>query len=1017
VRASPFARLVALAVLAAAAPPPAPPQPDLGGLEDGVVAAVERARADVVADPDSAPSWGRLGAVLQVHGFLEQAATCYAHALELAPDEFRWTYFLARVRELDGADPDEFIALYERAATLAPEYAPVFVRLGLALSTHGRHDEAREDLLRAVELAPDLEMAQRSLGEVLLALDEPADAALALHRAAELAPKDAAVHAALGRAYRMLGEDELARGAAERAARSTELSGIPDPILEREVRALGASARQHFERAQALLALNEPAAALRELDAAAAARPGDPDVRYLQGVALERAGRTAESMQLLARAIELDPDHVRARIDLGRALEAEGRLDEAIAQYRRCREISPGDPAVLVRLSTALAEGGELAELSDTYRALADAVPDDPRVRVNLGTAYLRSGKADEAARSLEEAIAIDPDFADAYYRLGVAYELLGRPQEAVLGQFSEAVRLDPAHSAAARRLTDAGRTPPDPEDPKGVLEEFTRVAQRLYASDNRFVGRARGPASVGGSGAVTESRPTGPAAAPAKTPYDIGRFRDIAPDLGLADPKLLGGVAVEDFDGDGLLDIVTSTFDPSGPLSFRRNDGRAGFSDRSVASGVAGQLGGQGVVAGDYDNDGDADLVVLRGAWLFDDGRIRNSLLRNDGEGRFTDVTRKAGLAAPAYPSRAGAWGDYDDDGDLDLYVCNESRKYVADHADFPSQLFRNNGSGPFTEVALQAGVTNDRYCTGVTAGDYDNDGDLDLFVSNLEDDRLYRNRGDGTFEDMAPQAGVTGPAGRSSATWFFDYDNDGDLDLFVSSLEDDRLYRNRGDGTFEDVTAGAGLDLASHSMGGNFGDLDNDGWLDIYLATGDASLEPNVVLRSDRARRFEDVTRSGGFGGPRDGSAVAFADLDNDGDQEVYDRRGGLYPADSSPDALFLNPGHGNRFIAIELVGVGSNRAGYGARIRVTVETPAGPRTVHRAAGSVSSTGGSPARQAIGLGDATRIVAVEIAWPRSGKPQVLRDVALDSCIRVTEGSDVAMPVDLPRPKLGPAE
>ena len=995
------------------------------------MAAIEGAREAVLADPDSAEAWGRLGSVLLVHGLHEPAARCYEQAGDRAPGEFRWVYFLARAFELDGADAEDFIALYERAARLAPSYAPVFVRLGLARSTHGMHEAAKADLSRAVALAPDLEMAQRSLGEVLLALGEPAAAVVALYRAAELAPQDAAVHAALVRAYRMLGEDDLARGAAERAAHSRELQGIPDPILEREVRALGASTRHRFERAQALLAKNDDAGALEQLDAVAVVRPDDADVRYLQGVALGLAGRGDESMRLLAKAVELDPGHVRARIEIGRALEAQGRLDEAIAQYRRCHEISPRDPAVLVRLSAALADRGDLAGLIDAYRILAELVPDDPRVRVNLGTAYLRSGRAEDAQRSFREAIAIDPDLADAHYRLGVAWELLGRPREEALRQFAEAVRLDPDHTAARERLADAGLAPPDPSDPAVVLEEFERVAQRLYDSGNKYLGpRVERP------GSVPQDRRPPPGTA--GSTHDIGRFRDVARDLGLDALDRCGGVAVEDFDADRLLDIVTSTFDPSGPLSYHRNDGHGGFEDRSAASGVDHQLGGSNVVAGDYDNDGDTDLLVLRGAWLFDDGRIRNSLLGNDGKGVFTDVTRRAGLADPAYPTQVGAWGDYDNDGDLDLYVCNESRKHVASGADFPSQLFRNDGDGTFTDVAPRAGVTNDRYCKGATAGDYDNDGDVDLYVSNLEDNRLYRNRGDGTFEDVAPQAGVTEPAGPSSATWFFDYDNDGNLDLFVAGYRAStadpaapapgprhaaglpRLYRNRGDGTFANVTAEVGLDHVYLSMGASFGDLDNDGWLDIYLAGGDPSRGsgmPSVVLRSDRGRRFEDVTRSGGFDRPQSGCGVAFADLDNDGDQDVHNRPGGLYPGDESADVLFENPGHGNRFVAIQAVGVESNRGAYGARIRVTVETPAGPRTVHRAVGSVSSFGGSPARQEIGLGDATRIVGVEVAWPKSGKRQVFRDVALDTRIRITEGSDEPARIELPRLRLGSVE
>ena len=499
----------------------------------------------------------------------------------------------------------------------------------------------------------------------------------------------------------------------------------------------------------------------------------------------------------------------------------------------------------------------------------------------------------------------------------------------------------------------------------------------------------------------------------------DIGRFPDVGARLGIDTFNASGGAIVDDFDGDGFLDIVTSTLDPEGPLTYYRNDGAGGFEDRSAVSRATEQLGGLNCIGGDYDGDGDIDVLVLRGAWLFDDGRIRNSLLRREDDGTFTDVTRRAGLATPAAPTQTAAWGDFDGDGDLDLYVGNESQPVDPSGGDYPSQLFRNEGDGRFVDVAVAAGVTNDRYAKGVTVGDYDNDGDLDLFVSNLGPNRLYRNNGDGTFVNVAILAGVVGPRW-SFATWFFDYDNDGWLDLFVASYDasiadmaadhlgqDFRapppaLYRNRGNGTFIDVTEEAGLDHAWLPMGANFGDLDNDGFLDIYLATGDPSYEtlvPNVMLRNDRGRRFENVTTSGGFGHLQKGHGVAFVDIDNDGDQDIYHQLGGFYPGDHFHNALFLNPGHGHRYLYISLVGTKTNRAGYGARIDVRVKTPDGPRRIHRAVGSVSSFGGSPARQEIGLGDATAIDSLEIWWPTSGTRQVFENVQLDSWITVTEG------------------
>ena len=515
----------------------------------------------------------------------------------------------------------------------------------------------------------------------------------------------------------------------------------------------------------------------------------------------------------------------------------------------------------------------------------------------------------------------------------------------------------------------------------------------------------------------------------PTGSTSELGRFADVAPRHGMDLASLGGGALVEDFDGDGRLDVLASTFEPLGALAFFRNSA-SGFEDRSIESGADDQLGGMNLVAGDYDGDGDADVLLLRGAWLGREGRLRNSLLRNDG-GAFVDVTREAGLAEPAYPTQTAAWGDFDGDGDLDLFVGNESAGSADPEQDNPSQLFRNEGDGTFTDVAASAGVTNDRYCKGVTAGDFDDDGDLDLYVSNFGPNRLYRNEGGLAFRDVAEELGVAEPRGPSSATWFFDYDDDGRLDLFVAACEGGpadlvakalgmgreharaRLYKNLG-GTFEEVGARVGLDGFYLPLGAGFGDLDGDGWLDLFLTRGDASLEssmPNVVLRNVDGERFEDVTRALGFGQLHKGHGVAFADLDGDGDQDLYHQRGGLYSGDRYRNALFENPGNGNRFLYVDLVGRSSTIIG--ARLVVEVTGPTGTRRLHRAVGSVSSFGGSPLRQELGLGDATRIDRVEVAWPATGVRQAFEGVPFDAWIRITEGEESFQRLELERTEL----
>jgi len=537
----------------------------------------------------------------------------------------------------------------------------------------------------------------------------------------------------------------------------------------------------------------------------------------------------------------------------------------------------------------------------------------------------------------------------------------------------------------------------------------------------------------------------------------DVGRFPEVAHEVGLVIKDLAGGALVDDFDGDGWLDVVTSSQEPCTPLRFFRNDGRGGFVDRSREARLDGQLGGLHLVHADYDGDGDLDILVLRGAWMGRQGRIRNSLLRNDGVGAdgqvtFSDVTFAAGLAEPAYPTQTAAWADYDLDGDLDLYVGNEAEAAAAAGLDdptrvriggdatvYPSQLFRNDGPSPsgtvtFTDVARQAGVENLRFTKGVSWGDYDGDGDPDLYVSNLGPNRLYRNDGAGedgtvTFTDVAPALGVTEPEERSFATWWFDYDNDGDLDLFVADYNANttdiaryylgrevdagrpRLYRNDG-GRFEDVGARLGLTAPAMPMGANFGDLDNDGWLDFYLGTGlplYEGLMPNLMYRNDGGRRFVDVTFSGGFGHLQKGHGVAFADLDHDGDQDVFEQMGGAYPGDAYFSALYRNPGHGHAWVKLRLAGVRSNTSAIGTRVKLVLDAPGGAREIHRTVGTGGSFGGSPLRLEIGLGDATAIRRLEVFWPASGERQVFTDVAIERFYEVREGESELRALDHP--------
>ncbi len=500
------------------------------------------------------------------------------------------------------------------------------------------------------------------------------------------------------------------------------------------------------------------------------------------------------------------------------------------------------------------------------------------------------------------------------------------------------------------------------------------------------------------------------------KSKVSFPKFTNISIDLGLDTFSLAGGVVCDDIDNDGYLDLVVSTWDEAEPIRYWHNQGDGSFTDETAGSGLEGILGGFNLLQADYNNDGHVDILALRGAWLFEKGQQPNSLLRNNGDGSFTDVTFDAGLGEVHYPTQTASWADYDLDGNVDLYVGNESTpKFAA-----PSQLFRNNGDGTFTDVAEEAGVQDNRFTKSVIWGDYDGDRYPDLYVSNLsQPNRLYRNNGDGTFTDVAGELGVDEPKD-SFPSWFFDVNNDGAQDLFVSAysaqigylaaaylgkpVKDEhipKLYLNRGNGQFEDAGKTWGLDQPTSPMGSNFGDLDGDGYVDFYLGTGDPNYKnimPNVMYRNVSGKGFVDVTMVAGFGHLQKGHGVAFADLDHDGDQDVFEQLGGAYLGDKFSDALFENPGFGNRWIAIRLVGTDSNRSAIGSRIRVEIEENGKARSIFRWVNSGGSFGANPLRQHIGLGQASAINLIEIFWPKSGVIQTLTDVPMNILIRVTE-------------------
>ena len=496
------------------------------------------------------------------------------------------------------------------------------------------------------------------------------------------------------------------------------------------------------------------------------------------------------------------------------------------------------------------------------------------------------------------------------------------------------------------------------------------------------------------------------------------------------------GAATFVDYDSDSDLDLyvingaILEGFPPGQEArnALYRNDGER-FVDVATQAGVDDAGWGMGCVAADYDNDGDADLLVTNFG--------PDVLYRNEGDGTFTDVTEAAGVTDRRWNTGA-AFGDYDLDGDLDLYVAS----YIDFDPEFrpqsqrsgmwkglqvmygprglkgePDVLYRNEGDGTFTDVTEAAGVMDEAgyYGFAVLFGDYDLDGDPDIYIANDSTPNfLYRNEGDGTFTDVAPTAGVAysgdGVEQSGMGACFGDYDNDGRPDLIVTNFADDynTLYHNEGHGFFSDITFGAG-ELGEESYpfvgwGVGFIDYDNDADLDIFVANGHVYPEvdtsgvgsyrqTNQMFRNDDGHFQEESARLGpGLAVAEVSRGAAFGDYDNDGDIDIA-----VVNMNSTPSLLRNDGGNRHHWLQVKTVGVRSNRDGIGARVRVTAGGVTQMREV--SAGS-SFLSGNDLRLHFGLGRATVAERVEINWP-SGTVDNLQNVSADQILIVREGRE----------------
>jgi hypothetical protein len=495
-------------------------------------------------------------------------------------------------------------------------------------------------------------------------------------------------------------------------------------------------------------------------------------------------------------------------------------------------------------------------------------------------------------------------------------------------------------------------------------------------------------------------------------------------------------GCAFLDYDNDGWMDIYLVNsgkcdfFTPNPPLrnALYRNNRDGTFTDVTLEAGVAGGGFGQGVAVGDYDGDGFPDLYVTQYG--------RSILFHNNGDGTFSDVTEKAGVAAPGWASSA-VWFDYDNDGRLDLFVgrfvnfSKELNKPCGIHDDgrhhycipkiyspMPSWLFHNNGDGTFTDVSQESGIAGRLgKVWGVVATDINNDGLIDLWVSNdTVANFLFVNRGKGKFEEIATTAGVAySDAGRARSGMGVDsadFNEDGWMDLFVANLDRElfAIYKNNHDETFDDVALPAGIGKATKFMSGwglKFFDYDNDGDLDLFLANGnpddlisslhgEVTYEEPLMLFRNTGKSFQDVSAGSGpvFAMPMSSRGLAIGDFDNDGAVDVL-----VSVNNGVPLLLRNNAGRQNHWLGIHLIGKKSNPDAVGAKLSYQAGDLKRSRTKVGGGRYLSS---HDPRIVLGLGKHEKIDWLEVKWPLpSGATQRFTELPVDRYIKLVEGEN----------------
>ena len=480
--------------------------------------------------------------------------------------------------------------------------------------------------------------------------------------------------------------------------------------------------------------------------------------------------------------------------------------------------------------------------------------------------------------------------------------------------------------------------------------------------------------------------------------------FTDVTAESGLISPFHSRGIAWGDYNGDGCIDLYVTRYGMNVSNSLYRNNCDGRFTDVAFWAGVINPLGANGAAWGDYDADGDLDLYV--GTHLEEP----NILYRNNGDGTFTDVTASANVG-DLHSASGVAWGDYDADGDLDLFLSNG-------HSDFQDNsdvLYQNDGNGKFVDVAPSAGVAGSltQVSWSSTWFDYDNNGTMDLYVSvSAGSDALYRNNGDGTFSDISTAAGISNPmSGHGVAVG--DYNGDGCLDILSTndSVQNGLtvLYRNNCNGTFTNVSLAAGiLDRGTSDWGVNFVDYDNDAYLDLAIASGGRAFDaegilnivgPNALYKNNGNGTFIDVITTVGAANNSHTLGSAWADFDNDGDLDWY------IANNADRDVLFRNDGPVGNHLKVVLQSDTGDTHGIGARVELTSNGKTQVRIIQSGQSLFSA---EELAAFFGLGSASTVDKVQVLWP-SGKTSVITNLAANQTIVIRESCDLTLPDGVP--------